>query len=65
MKTKLGVVAGFTIDNHSEEDLNNYRMWLKDGIIKGIKLYCGYEHYYPQEKRYQRIIICVLSTRLR
>src|ERR671938_270485 len=36
---KLGVVAGFTIDNHTDEDLENYRKWLKDGLIKGIKLY--------------------------
>ena len=52
---KLGVVAGFTIDNHTDEDLENYRKWLKDGLIKGIKLYCGYEHYYPYDERYQRV----------
>ena len=52
---KLGVVAGFTIDNHTDEDLKNCREWLKDGVIKGIKLYCGYEHYYPSDKRYQKI----------
>jgi uncharacterized protein len=52
---KLGVVAGFTIDNHTDQDLKNYRIWLKDGLIKGIKLYCGYEHYYPYDERYQRI----------
>jgi len=50
---KIGVVAGFTIDNHTYEDLKNYRQWLKDDIIKGIKLYCGYEHYYPSDERYQ------------
>ena len=53
--SKLGVVAGFTIDNHTDEDLKNCREWLKDGIIKGIKLYCGYEYYYPSDKRYQRV----------
>ncbi len=52
-KNKIGVVAGFTIDNHTNEDLKNYRQWLKDDIIKGIKLYCGYEHYYPYDERYQ------------
>ena len=52
---KLGVVAGFTIDNHTNEDLKNCRKWLKDGIIKGIKLYCGYEHHYPYDERYQRV----------
>jgi uncharacterized protein len=51
---KLGVVAGFSIDNHTNEDLKNYRKWLKDGYIKGIKIYCGYEHYYPYDERYQR-----------
>jgi predicted TIM-barrel fold metal-dependent hydrolase len=50
---KIGVVAGFTIDNHTYEDLKNYIQWLKDDIIKGIKLYCGYEHYYPSDERYQ------------
>jgi len=50
---RIGVVAGFTIDNHTYEDLKNYRQWLKDDIIKGIKLYCGYEHYYPSDERYQ------------
>jgi predicted TIM-barrel fold metal-dependent hydrolase len=50
---KIGIVAGFTIDNHTNEDLKNYRKWLKDDIIKGIKLYCGYEHYYPYDERYQ------------
>jgi uncharacterized protein len=52
---KLGAVAGFTIDNHTDEDLKNCRKWLKDGVIKGIKLYCGYEHYYPYDERYQRV----------
>ncbi len=52
-KNKIGVVAGYTIDNHTQEDLKNYRQWLKDNIIKGIKLYCGYEHHYPYDERYQ------------
>lgn len=57
---KLGVVAGFTIDNHTDEDLKNYRNWLKDGLIKGVKLYCGYEHHYPSDQRYQRVYdMCV------
>jgi len=57
---KLGVVAGFTIDNHTDEDLKNCRSWLKDGNIRGIKLYCGYEHYYPSDQRYQRVYdMCV------
>src|SRR5215210_499144 len=59
-KNKLVLVAGFTIDNHTEEDLKNYKQWLKDDIIKGIKLYCGYEHHYPYDERYQIVYdICV------
>ncbi len=59
-KNKIGVVAGFTIDNHTPEDLENYRQWLKDDIIKGIKLYCGYEHHYPYDERYQIVYdMCV------
>jgi len=50
----LGVIAGITIDNHTEKDLEDCRKWLKDGLIKGIKLYCGYEYYFPHDKRYQR-----------
>jgi uncharacterized protein len=59
-KDKIGVVGGFTIDNHTKEDLKNYKQWLKDDIIKGIKLYCGYEHHYPYDERYQIVYdICV------
>jgi hypothetical protein len=42
-ENRLGVVAGCTIDNHTDKDLKECRQWLKNGIIKGIKLYCGYE----------------------
>lgn len=56
---RIGVVASFTIDN-GPNDLQEYRNWFKDDLIKGIKLYCGYEHYYPYDKRYQSIYdICV------
>jgi len=59
-ENRLGVVAGFTIDNHDDEDLKDCGKWLKNGIIKGIKLYCGYEHHYPSDQRYQRVYdMCV------
>lgn len=51
----LGVVAGFTIDNHTEDDLKDYRKWIKEGLIKGLKIYAGYEHYYPYDERYQKV----------
>ena len=51
----LGVIAGFSIDNHTDEDFQNYRKWIKDGLVKGLKIYSGYEHYYPYDARYQKI----------
>lgn len=51
----LGVVAGFTVDNHTDEDMQSYRKWIKDGLIKGLKIYAGYEHYYPYDQRYQKV----------
>jgi predicted TIM-barrel fold metal-dependent hydrolase len=60
IKDKIGIVAGFTIDNHNEEDLKDCRKWLKDGTIKGLKLYCGYEHHYPYDERYQKVYdLCI------
>lgn len=50
----LGIVAGYSIDNHTDEDLKNYRRWIKDGLVKGLKIYSGYEHYYPYDKKYQK-----------
>jgi len=56
----LGVIAGFSIDNHSYSNLQDCRNWFKDGFIKGMKLYCGYENYYPYDKRYQQVYdLCV------
>ncbi len=51
----IDIIAGYVVNNPKQENLNEYRKWLKDGIIKGIKLYCGYEHYYPYDKKYQVI----------
>lgn len=56
----LGIVAGFSIDNHTEKDLQNYRTWIKEGLVKGLKIYSGYEPYYPYDKRYQKAYdLCV------
>ncbi|MDH5463261.1 MAG: amidohydrolase family protein [Nitrosopumilus sp.] len=51
----LGVAAGFTIDHHTDEDLRRYRQLIKDGRIKAMKIYSGYEHYYPYDERYQKV----------
>lgn len=59
-ESRISVVAGYSIDNHGDEDYKYYRQCLKDGRIKGLKLYCGYEHYYPYDARYQKIYdLCV------
>lgn len=56
----IGIVAGYSIDNHNDEYLQECRKWMKDGVIKGMKLYCGYEHYYPSDQRYQKVYdLCV------
>ena len=56
----LSIVAGFSIDGHNDDDFQNCKKWLQDGLIKGMKLYCGYEHYYPYDKRYQRVYdLCI------
>ncbi|HSF28771.1 MAG TPA: amidohydrolase family protein [Nitrosopumilaceae archaeon] len=56
----IGIVAGYSIDNNDGEDLKQYERWIKDGRVKGLKIYCGYEHYYPYDKRYQKVYdVCV------
>jgi uncharacterized protein len=60
IRNRIRIVTGFTIDNHTDEDLKQYITWLEDRLIIGIKLYCGYEHYYPYDKRYQEVYdICM------
>lgn len=51
----LGLVAGFSIDSHTGEDLKDYRAWIKDGLVQGLKIYSGYEHHYPYDERYQKV----------
>ena len=51
----LGIAAGITIDNHTDEDFRKYRKWIKEGKIKALKIYSGYEHYYPYDQKYQKV----------
>ena len=56
----LGIVAGYSIDGHTEEDLKDYEAWIRDGLLKGLKIYSGYEPYYPYDPRYQKAYdLCV------
>ena len=57
---KINVVAGYSISNHDENSINEYEGYLKNGKIKGLKIYPGYEHYYPYDPKYQKIIdLCI------
>jgi uncharacterized protein len=49
------VVAGISYLNYKEKDLREISDFLKDGMVKGLKLYPGYEPFYPHDKRCQVI----------
>lgn len=49
------VVAGISYLNYKEKDLREISDYLKDGLVKGLKLYPGYEPFYPYDKRCQVI----------
>ncbi len=51
----LHVVAGISYLNYRERDLREIADYLKSGIVKGLKLYPGYEPFYPYDKRCQVI----------
>ena len=56
----IGLVAGYTIQNHTAEDLKVYKNLIKEGIIKGLKLYCGYDYHYPNDEKYSAVYdICI------
>lgn len=50
-RKNLGVVAGISFLNYKERDLRELSDYLKDGLIKGLKLYPGYEPFYPYDNR--------------
>ncbi|MDX1582870.1 MAG: amidohydrolase family protein [Thermoanaerobaculia bacterium] len=47
----VGVVAGVSYRNYRAHDLANLRILLKTGRIRGLKLYPGYEPFYPHDPR--------------
>lgn len=51
----LSVVAGISFLNYKERDLREIADYLQDGLIKGLKLYPGYEPFYPYDQRCQVI----------
>lgn len=48
---QIGVVAGVSYKNYRAHDLANLRILLKTERIKGLKLYPGYEPFYPHDPR--------------
>jgi hypothetical protein len=51
--THIHVVAGISIQNYKERDLRELADFLKDGMVKGLKLYPGYEPVYAYDRRCQ------------
>ncbi len=47
------VVAGIRHTGFKPEDLTELREYLKEGSVRGLKLYPGYEPFYPHDKRLQ------------
>ena len=50
---ELGVVAGVSYNNYRQKDLRELADFLEHGLVKGLKLYPGYEPFYPHDKRLQ------------
>jgi Tat protein secretion system quality control protein TatD with DNase activity len=44
---EIHVVAGISYLNYKERDLRELSDYLRDGAVKGLKLYPGYEPFYP------------------
>jgi len=49
----LGVVAGISYRHYRERDLRELADLLRAGLVGGLKLYPGYEPFYPHDRRLQ------------
>jgi predicted TIM-barrel fold metal-dependent hydrolase len=49
----IHVVAGISYLSYKERDLREIADYLRSGAVKGLKLYPGYEPFYPYDKRCQ------------
>jgi predicted TIM-barrel fold metal-dependent hydrolase len=47
----LGVVAGLSYLHYKERDLRELADFLSAGLVRGLKLYPGYEPFYPHDSR--------------
>ena len=50
------VVAGVSLLHYRERDLRELAEFLHDGDVRGIKIYPGYEPFYPWDKRCQVLV---------
>ena len=50
---RLGVVAGISFKNYRQRDLRELAEFLEAGLVRGLKLYPGYEPFYPHDRRLQ------------
>jgi predicted TIM-barrel fold metal-dependent hydrolase len=49
----LSVIAGISYANYRQRDLRELADFLGAGLVKGLKLYPGYEPFYPHDRRLQ------------
>jgi len=49
--SNISAVGSIDILNYKKHDLNELEQWLKDKSIVGVKLYTGYQHFYPNNER--------------
>ncbi len=47
----VGVVAGISYLNYKQRDLRELADFLEEGLVMGLKLYPGYEPFYPHDQR--------------
>ena len=47
----VGVVAGISYLNYKQRDLRELADFLEEGLVRGLKLYPGYEPFYPHDQR--------------
>lgn len=51
----LYIVAGISYTSFNNEELSELREYLSEGSIRGLKLYPGYEPFYPNDKKLQPV----------
>jgi uncharacterized protein len=49
------VVAGMSYLNFEDGDLKELREYMQDGRVRGIKLYPGYEPFYPNDPKFEPV----------